>query len=233
MKRSRILIVDDEPSVLRATELLLASAGFAALTIAHNADEAFALLGIQGMPAEQGALFDLILIDIAMPGIDGIEAAARIRLDRRYREAPIILFSAHDDPAILQQVFLAGAHDFLSKPLNRSALVSRVQAALRFKREVDRRRAREAQLQNLLADLRGPLASSDESHLARVAAQELARVISEVAHAVHAEKTMVRRILDALTDLENLASNERRKRIAAMLVDELLQIAEEAAMDAA
>lgn len=233
MKRSRILVVDDEPSVLRATELVLTSAGFNPPVLALNADVAYALLGIGGAHAEGSAQFDLILMDIAMPGIDGIEAAARIRLDRRYRGAPIILFSAYDDPEILQQVFLAGAHDFLAKPLNRAELVARIQAALRFKREVERRRARELQLQSLLAELRGPLAAADEDQLTQVASRQLARVIGEVSHAIRADDATVRHILEALTDLEAFAPSQRRRQMAALLVEELLQIAHEAAMHSA
>ncbi len=81
-----------------------------------------------------------------MPEIDGIEACARIRNDPRYVDLPIIMVTSLDDMDSLANAFVAGATDYITKPLNRVELLARVRSALKLKAELDRRQAREREL---------------------------------------------------------------------------------------
>jgi PleD family two-component response regulator len=87
-----------------------------------------------------------------MPEIDGIETCARIRNDARYVDIPIIMVTSLDDMDSLANAFLAGANDYINKPLNRIELIARVRAALKLKAELDRRQARERELLQFLSN---------------------------------------------------------------------------------
>lgn len=237
---ARILVVDDDRSMLDLVSFMLKSSGFAAPAVAQSADEAFELLGLDDIDSSAGPAFELVLIDINMPGIDGIEASARIRLTRRYRDTPIIVFSADDSADVLQQVFLAGAHDFVAKPLRLAELIARIHAALRFKREVDRRRAREIQLRALLAD---KMVQSDAPHSAlsdapdiaepvalpqdRVGAQAVARLVVDTGLALAIDGTTIGFLLDTLQSLSAFDQSPRRQAIAAMLAQDLVTLTED------
>lgn len=139
----RILAVDDSENARDILRVTLASGGFEDATFAESGAAALALL--QG-----GArTFDLILLDVVMPEMDGIETCARLRTDSRYADVPILMISGQADMDTLAQAFVAGANDYVTKPFQRTELLARVRSALRFKRELDRRRAREIELQAL------------------------------------------------------------------------------------
>ena len=93
-----------------------------------------------------------MLLDIVMPEMDGVEACARIRNDARYADLPIIMVTSLDDMNSLANAFVAGATDYITKPVNRVELVARVRAALRLKQELDRRQARERELLSFLSN---------------------------------------------------------------------------------
>jgi sigma-B regulation protein RsbU (phosphoserine phosphatase) len=145
---SRILIVDDDPHITTVLELILASGNFEDVVVAENADEAFEMLDLANDDAEAPPLVDVIVLDVMMPGVDGIEACARIRQTRRYRDIPIIMCSGLNEITSLNQAFIAGAHDYLTKPIQKVELIARVRSAMRLKRELDRRRIREMQLRS-------------------------------------------------------------------------------------
>ena len=94
---------------------------------------------------------DLILLDIVMPEIDGIEACARIRSDLRYADIPIIMVTSLGDMDSLANAFVAGANDYITKPVNRVELLARVRSALKLKAELERRQARERELLTFLS----------------------------------------------------------------------------------
>jgi phosphoserine phosphatase RsbU/P len=145
---AQILIVDDSEDSADITSAYLRDGGFREITVAHSAAEAYNVLGIEGR-ADEGARsqhFDLLVMDILMPEIDGIEACARIRMHTSYRLLPILILSAAEDVELLNQAFIAGANDFTNKPVNQIDLLARVRTLLRLKREQDRRQAREAEL---------------------------------------------------------------------------------------
>jgi PleD family two-component response regulator len=87
-----------------------------------------------------------VLLDVVMPEVDGIEACARIRSDERYADTPIIMVTSLDDMDGLANAFVAGASDYIIKPVNRVELLARVRAALKLKTELERRLAREREL---------------------------------------------------------------------------------------
>ena len=144
----RILVIDDSEDGRDLSEAMLVAAGYEHVSTAGSAAEAYRLLGIGEQAAEPIAI-DLILLDIVMPDIDGIEACARIRSDRRYGTVPIIMVTALGDTDSLGNAFVAGATDYITKPVNRVELLARARSALKLKAELDRREAREAELSRL------------------------------------------------------------------------------------
>ena len=141
----RILLVDDSEDARFIAEATLQGEDFA-LDTAASAQDAYALLRLEEHDPDLPPDRDLILLDILMPEIDGVEACAAIRNTRRYRDVPILMVSGLGDRETLNQAFIAGANDYVGKPLNPIELVARIRSALRFKREIDRRRARENEL---------------------------------------------------------------------------------------
>src|SRR6202035_1646162 len=146
----RILVVDDVEDSRDITEAALLSAGYSAITMANSGWEALKILDV-GRTVEAPPSFDLVLLDIVMPEMDGIEACARIRRDKRYADIPIIMVTSLDDMGALANAFVAGASDYITKPVNRIELAARVRSALKLKAELDRRQARERELLTFLS----------------------------------------------------------------------------------
>ncbi len=140
----QILIVDDSEDSRELTEAALLSAGHTDVFAVGSALEAFEYLGLDLI--SEIPKVDLVLLDIVMPGIDGVQACGRIRSDPRYVECPIIMVTSLDDMESLSNAFVAGATDYVTKPVHRVELIARVRAALKLKAELDRRQARERQL---------------------------------------------------------------------------------------
>jgi PleD family two-component response regulator len=137
----RILVVDDSEDWRDLTEAALMAASYDVQT-ASSAKDAYAALGLD---APHGApVCDLIVLDVVMPQIDGIEACAQIRKNGCYADVPIIMVTAVNDMESLSNAFVAGATDYITKPFNRVELLARSRSEL--KAELDRRQAREAEL---------------------------------------------------------------------------------------
>lgn len=148
----RILIIDDSEEMVSFTESLLADAGYEDIATATSAADAYQLMGIDTPSVHEAAGIDLILLDIMMPDIDGIEACARIRNDSRYTDLPIIMVTQLGDTDTLANAFIAGATDYITKPVARIELLARVRTALKLKSELDRRKAREAEMSKRLSN---------------------------------------------------------------------------------
>jgi PleD family two-component response regulator len=147
----RILVVDDQEDHRDLTEGALLSAGYTDIVTADSGWEALKILDVGRTTDEQPSV-DVMLLDIVMPEMDGVEACARIRNDERYADLPIIMVTSLDDVNSLANAFVAGATDYITKPVNRVELVARVRAALRLKQELDRRLARERELLSFLSN---------------------------------------------------------------------------------
>lgn len=117
-KKINILIVDDEPINRRVLQNHLTVAGYG-VTEVSNGREALALL-------EDEITFDLILLDIMMPGMSGYEVCQRIRERYQASELPIILLTAKNAISELVQGFNLGANDYLTKPFSKNELLSRL-----------------------------------------------------------------------------------------------------------
>lgn len=131
---ARVLVVDDILPNVKLLEAKLASEYYDVLT-ATNGMEALEKVASQSP--------DIVLLDVMMPGMDGFEVCARIKADPSTAHIPVVMVTALTDTADRIKGLEAGADDFLSKPLNDVALMSRVRSLVRLKMTVDEWRARE------------------------------------------------------------------------------------------
>lgn len=126
MRPSPILVVDDEPDNFDVIETLLADQGYQLHYAAQGQDVLASLEACQP---------DLLLLDVMMPGIDGIEVCQRIRALPKWEALPIIMVTALTGKKDLAQCLAAGADDFISKPVNRLELIARTRAMLRIRHQ--------------------------------------------------------------------------------------------------
>ncbi|MEG3929813.1 MULTISPECIES: hybrid sensor histidine kinase/response regulator [unclassified Microcoleus] len=158
MSQFSILIVDDEPDNFDVIETLLSEQDYQ-LHYAASGQEAIASLDI----------FDpaLILLDVMMPGIDGIEICRQIKAMPKWQAVPIIMVTALNRKSDLANCLTAGADDFISKPVNAIEMRARVHSMLRIKQQYDNiqnlyhiQENTINALESTLNELRGNLASS-------------------------------------------------------------------------
>ncbi|HPR74227.1 MAG TPA: diguanylate cyclase [Bacteroidales bacterium] len=141
----KILIVDDDAAFRIVLKAFLQWAGYTDFIMTTSPHEALYLLKKMDQDENQSPV-DLILMDITMPGINGIETTRLIRQNSDLDDIPIIMVTASDAEETLAEAFEAGAVDYIKKPLNKIELRARVRSALRLKQETDQRKAREQEL---------------------------------------------------------------------------------------
>jgi len=147
-----ILLVDDSTENLLLLQSILQTGGYKDLLTAESAVQAFKHLGMDDSGGD-GTSVDLILMDIQMPDINGIETCRRIKEVERFRDIPIIMVTAMAQREKLQLAFAAGAMDYINKPVNKIELRTRVGSALKLKQEMDSRKAREQELKKRTQEL--------------------------------------------------------------------------------
>lgn len=150
----RILIIDDSARARLLGETALRAQGYSRLTSVESAQAAFQALGMGSETGGNPPEYDLILMDLLMPEVDGIEACRQIKSCPRFTDVPVIMVTAEDSAESLKAAFEAGAMDYVRKPVNRVELAARVKSALRLKQETDCRKARERELVELAERLR-------------------------------------------------------------------------------
>ena len=121
--RGKILLVEDGPDNQRLISLVLEKAG-AKVHVAGNGKEALEAVFPGQVAEEQRETFNLVLMDIQMPEMDGYEATRRLR--QRGFDGPILALSAHANKSDIQQILEAGCNEYLSKPIQREELVRMV-----------------------------------------------------------------------------------------------------------
>lgn len=124
-KKPLILIVDDQPQNVQIVgDLLTATMGYEVL-VANSGEEALNRL-VDATP-------DLILLDVLMPGMDGVETCKRIKENHTLADIPIIFLSAADDKNLIVQALESGGVDYVTKPFSRAELITRVRTHLALK----------------------------------------------------------------------------------------------------
>jgi DNA-binding response OmpR family regulator len=124
----RILVIEDEPRILSFLQRGLEAEGFAVDTAQNGAD---------GLRKAKRNPYDLVLLDLLLPGLDGLSVLAE--LNRFTPDTPIVIVSARTDVPTKLRGFDLGASDYVSKPFSFDELVARIRVALRGRRngEID------------------------------------------------------------------------------------------------
>jgi two-component system, cell cycle response regulator len=130
---ARVLVVDDIVANVRLLEAKLSAEYFEVVT---------AMNGLDALESIQRSKPDIILLDVMMPGIDGIEVCKRIKADSSTQHIPVIMVTALDQPEDKIRGLEAGADDFLTKPVNDISLFCRIKSLVRLKMLTDELRIR-------------------------------------------------------------------------------------------
>ena len=147
-----VLVVDDDPVNFDVIEILLFKEEYELHYKDNGADAIASLAEIKP---------DIILLDVMMPYMDGIEVCQQIKNAKKWQHIPIIIISALSEKEDLARCLEAGADDFISKPINSLELCARVRSMLRIKSQYDHIQEtmvlREEMMQTIVHDLRNPL----------------------------------------------------------------------------
>jgi len=133
-KAGRILIVDDDQDAREILQRLLSGEGYECL----SADG-----GQRCLEVARAEPVDVILLDVMMPDMDGIQVCDELRKDEKLRSIPVILLTARDDISTRAQGMERGVSEYLTKPVNKRELFTRVKSQL-HSRELDRQLERTA-----------------------------------------------------------------------------------------
>jgi two-component system cell cycle response regulator len=130
---ARILVVDDIMANVRLLEAKLSAEYFDVVT---------AMNGLDALEAVQKTKPDIVLLDVMMPGIDGVEVCKRIKSNPDTQHIPVVIVTALDQPEDRVRGLEAGADDFLTKPVNDISLFCRIKSLVRLKMLTDELRVR-------------------------------------------------------------------------------------------
>ncbi|KIV67455.1 Serine phosphatase RsbU, regulator of sigma subunit [Bacillus mycoides] len=144
-----ILIVDDNPVNIFVIEKILKQAGYQDLVSLNSAQELFEYIHF-GKDSSRHNEIDLILLDIMMPEIDGLEVCRRLQNEEKFKDIPIIFVTALEDANKLAEALDIGAMDYITKPINKVELLARMRVALRLKSELNWHKEQEENLRNEL-----------------------------------------------------------------------------------
>jgi signal transduction histidine kinase/DNA-binding response OmpR family regulator len=191
----QILVIEDDPNIARTMVELLGHHGFEACRA--ESGEA----GLERLAQEP---FDLVLLDVRLPGMNGFDTCLRIR-ERHGASLPVIMLTAFGDPASVRRGYEAGADDFLQKPPDTPSLVLKVRAFLRLKslhdeilknREAARARARDLALLHEIGRDWSLIAKPEEFY--RMVTQRLAALIGAPVCAISLYDPLTETIAPAL-----------------------------------
>ena len=124
MPKERILVVDDEEDILELVRYNLVKEGY------HVSG---ALSGEDALRTVRTEVFDLIVLDLMLPGIDGLDVAKKLKADRKTEHVPIVMLTAKGEEADIVTGLELGADDYITKPFSPRVLIARVRTALRCK----------------------------------------------------------------------------------------------------
>ncbi len=154
MKQFRVLIVDDEPRILKFLNLKLKTSGYEVLT-AEN--------GLKALEQVQAQEPDLLVLDVVMPGIDGFETLKRVR---SFSSVPVIILSGREANNDKIRGLELGADDYLTKPFSPDELIARIEALRRrLASSEDRKTIDFITLGNITVDLKKHLVIIDGAEI--------------------------------------------------------------------
>jgi two-component system phosphate regulon response regulator PhoB len=122
MAKEKILVVDDEEDILELLNFNLSREGYA-LLLSSTGEEALNLV--------RSELPDVVVLDLMLPGIDGLEVARILKNDSRSRDIPIVMLTAKGEEADVVAGLELGADDYVTKPFSPRVLLARIRAVLR------------------------------------------------------------------------------------------------------
>jgi two-component system alkaline phosphatase synthesis response regulator PhoP len=145
MKKSdiTILCVDDEPDILEILKYNLSSEGYNVLT-AND--------GLSAISIAKEIIPNLIIIDIMMPNMDGIEACEKLRADQKFNDTIIMFLTARGEDYSHVAAYEAGADDYVTKPVKPKVLVSKVKGLLRRLKKVIENNINDIEFENIKID---------------------------------------------------------------------------------
>jgi putative two-component system response regulator len=244
MSRTRptVLVVDDDPDLLRMTALLLERAGGCHVEMAENGQRAVEVA------RSLGATLDVVLCDYSMPVLDGLETCIAMRAEPLLEGVIFVMFTAHAETQLKIRALDAGVDDFLAKPVGQAELLAKTRSALRTKALFDRVREEKSlaeaqhaatshsfgQLVDLLGhvvELRTPGAADRGARLAR-AAKAMAERMQVPADQARALETAGRlfevgKLIDADgPSMDKLATSpvQRRGALAAAVLERVVAL---------
>jgi two-component system cell cycle response regulator len=165
---SHVLIVDDDESITRALSLVLREQGFRASTL-HTAERLLDFLDKNGI--------DLLILDVGLPGVDGLSVLSTIKRHPAHRDLPIIMLSSAPPEETTERALSSGAIDFVAKPFRVTDLLARIRAHLRVGRALYQARA-EARSQAERVDiLREVTAAVTPAEIYQILVRRMARAL--------------------------------------------------------
>ena len=124
MPKERILVVDDEEDILELVRYNLVKEGY------HVSG---ALTGEDALKKARAEVFDLVVLDLMLPGIDGLDVAKKLKSDQKTGHVPIVMLTARGEEADVVTGLELGADDYVTKPFSPRVLLARIRAILRRK----------------------------------------------------------------------------------------------------
>lgn len=149
LKDAHILIMDDEKDVGIMHRYMLVKSGFREVNTVQTYQQLLEHL----IASEENNPVDLLLLDIAMPQINGIQICHQLRKLNEYTHLPIIMLTASKEEDDLIRAFESGANDYIKKPVTLVEMEARIKVALRAKREHEKQQEMEEQLLKLSREL--------------------------------------------------------------------------------
>jgi len=153
----RVLAIDDNPSIQKLVSVNLQARGYA-VTAADTGEDALRLF----TPGD----YELVLLDLILPGLSGLEVCTQIR---QRSDVPIIVLSAREDEELKVRALDAGADDYVTKPFSQEELLARVRAVMRRARPAEVDKSTEVRIKDFTIDLqsRRAFVGGADMHLTR------------------------------------------------------------------
>jgi len=179
----RVLVIDDNPSIQKLVSVNLQARDYA-VTAADTGEDALRLFA----PGE----YDLILLDLILPGLGGLEVCAQIR---QQCDVPIIVLSAREDEDLKVRALDAGADDYVTKPFSHKELLARVRAVMRRAHPTESDKLTEIRIKDFTIDLqsRRGFVGGVDMHLTRTEFALLAELARNL-EAVLTHETLLARV---------------------------------------